>query len=280
MREFLIDEDHEPLPFVGSTSRTDDPIRVADRIRSILGFQTNWAAEQDSWTAAIEALREAIERVGILVAVNGVVGNNSHRKLNTAEFRGFVLVDEYAPLVFVNGSDGKAAQMFTLGHELAHVFIGSSAAFDLRQLQPAEDPGELICDRIAAEFLVPQAELSAYWPSARDQSEPFQYVARHFKISVLVAARRALDLNLIDRPTFFEFYAEYQNDERRKKSLTSAGGDFYANQKYRIGRRLATAVIQAARKGTLLYSEAYRLTGLHGKTFDGFVDYLEGGGRS
>ena len=280
MREFLIDEDQEPLSFVGSASEGDDPVRIAEHIRTLLSFQPSWAAQHKTWTDALRALREAIETAGILVTVNGVVGNSNHRKLDTAEFRGFVLVDEYAPLVFINGSDSKAAQMFTLGHELAHVLVGSSAAFDLRQLQPADDAGELFCDRVAAEFLVPRTELMDYWASAHAHSEPFQSIARRFKVSTLVAARRALDLNLIDRSAFFVFYDEYERDERRRRSVGSDGGDFYANQNLRVGRRLATAVIRATRKGTLLYSEAYRLTGLHGKTFDGYAQYLERGGRS
>ena len=123
-----------------------------------------------------------------------------------SEFPGFVLVDEYAPLVFLNGADGKAAQMFTLAHELAHVWLGSSAVFDLRELQPAADEVEQACNRVAAEFLVPGDEMREVWSSVRYESERFQQIARRFKVSELVAARRALDLRLITRNEFLEFY--------------------------------------------------------------------------
>jgi Zn-dependent peptidase ImmA (M78 family) len=111
-----------------------------------------------TWSDALRRLREAIEEARILVVVNGIVGNNTHRKLDPEEFRGFVLVDAYAPLIFVNNADGKAAQMFTLAHELAHVIFGSSAAFDLRRLMPAHDKTELACNQVAAEFLSRNAE--------------------------------------------------------------------------------------------------------------------------
>lgn len=275
MREFLIEQGQGRLPFVGSARPNESPHAVADRIRRTLGFEEGWAAQQPTWTHALRVLRDVIEEAGILVVVNGIVGNNTHRKLDPNEFRGFVLVDDHAPLVFVNGADGRAAQMFTLAHELAHVFFGSSAAFDLRELRPADDPTEQACNRVAAEFLVLEPELRQVWPSARRDPEPFQAIARHFKVSALVAARRTLDLGLIRRAEFLEFYADYQEDERRTAARRSEGGDFYATQNGRVGRRFAHAIGQAVREEKLLYFEAYRLTGLYGRAFERYVGSLD-----
>ncbi|MGE5484149.1 MAG: ImmA/IrrE family metallo-endopeptidase [Ignavibacteriales bacterium] len=271
MRDFLIEQGQERLAFVGSAQLEEQAALTARSLRRTLGLPEGWAALQKTWTDALHVLREAMEDAGILVVVNGIVGNNTHRKLDPQEFRGFVLVDEYAPLLFVNGADYKAAQMFTLAHELAHVFFGSSAAFDLREMQPARDPMEQACNRVAAEFLVPETELCERWPFVRDRSEPFQELARAFKVSVLVAARRALDLGLIQKDAFFEFYHAYEAGERRAAAQRPEGGDFFANQNLRVGKRFASAVIQAAKEGSLLYSEAYQLTGLYGKTFDTYA---------
>lgn len=278
MREFLIEEGQEPLPIAWSAQPDAPPISVADHIRHALRLDEGWAAQQRTWEEALRVLRETMEDAGIIVIVNGVVGNNTHRKLNPSEFRGFVLVDKYAPLVFVNGVDAKAAQMFTLAHELAHVFFGSSAAFDLREMQPADDPIEQACNRVAAEFLVPERELRQIWSSVKNDPEPFQTIARQFKVSTLVAARRAMDLQLIQKEAFFDFYRAYQRDERERRAATppSKGGDFHLIQNLRVGRRFALAVARAAKEGTLLYSEAYRLTGLYGKTFDSYMNSLGG----
>ena len=274
MRDFLIEQGQARLTFVQSARLLEATHAVADRIRQTLGFEEGWAASQSTWAGALRILREAIERAGILVIVNGIVGNNTHRKLNPNEFRGFVLVDEYAPLLFVNGADGKAAQMFTLAHELAHVFFGSSAAFDLREMQPADDPAELACNHVAAEFLVPESSLRQVWKSVGSSPEIFQAIARQFKVSELVAARRALDLRYIQKTEFLDFYDSYRRSERRKNTRRTEGGDFYATQNLRVGHRFAYAVVRAAKEGKLLYSDAYHLTGLHGKAFDRYAATL------
>jgi len=274
MRDFLVEQGENPLPFVGSSTLAAEPTQAAASIREVLGRKREWASQHPTWTDALRALRAAIEEAGILLAINGVVGNNVHRGLDTKEFRGFVLVDEYAPLIFVNGADAKAAQMFTLAHELAHVWLGRGGVFNLEALQPADDDVEKFCNRVAAEFLIPARELNACWSGAAQTPEPFQTLARRFKVSPLVAARRALDLGLIDKTDFFEFYEEYQKDERRKASQRPAGGDFYATQEARLGRRFANAVIRAAKEGRLLYRDAYHLTGLYGETFDRYAKAL------
>ena len=273
MRDFLFEQGHEALAFVGSVGLQSDSNDVAAGIRAALSLSNDWARQESTWTEALRTLREATEGAGILVVINGIVGNNTRRKLDRNEFQGFVLADEYAPLIFINGADFKAAQMFTLAHELAHLWLGRGGVINFDEMQPVNNEVELFCNRAAAEFLVPAAELAAVWREAQEADEPFQLLARHFKVSPVVAARRALDLQLMRRQEFFDFYREYQEDERRVKR-TSSGGDFYATQGTRIGERFANAVISAVKEGRLLYRDAYRLTGLHGKTFDRYAEHL------
>ncbi|GIV23771.1 MAG: hypothetical protein KatS3mg025_1430 [Bacteroidia bacterium] len=243
-------------------------------MREALKLETTWAASLPTWTDALRTLCQRAEEAGILVVINSIVGNNTHRKLSVAEFRGFVLVDAYAPLVFLNGADSKAAQMFTLAHELAHVWLGYSASFDLYELQPAHDAIEQACNRIAAEFLVPAQPFQEFWPEAKRRPKPFQALARRFKVSAIVAARRALDLRLIAQEEFRAFYHDYIRREQRAAPSAEGGGDFYATQIPRLGRRFAEVVMQAVKEGSLLYHEAYRLTGLYGRTFDKLAEAL------
>ncbi|HZK56156.1 MAG TPA: ImmA/IrrE family metallo-endopeptidase [Desulfosporosinus sp.] len=278
MREYLIDLGNDTLDFVGVKNVNSDPIEIAKEIRAKLGLKDGWASKYNTWQEALRMLYQKIENVGIILVINGIVGNNTHRKLDVNEFRGFVLTDEYAPLIFINGADGKAAQMFTLAHELAHVWFGVSAAFDLRNLQAANNDIEKVCNIVAAEFLVPEIELREIWKSVKNKDLKFQVLARHFKVSEIVAARRALDLTLITRDEFFQFYQNSTRAENHASSSSSSGGDFYASQNFRIGRRFGASVIRATMEGKLLYTEAYRLTGIRGKTFSEFATRLGFGG--
>ncbi|NLV23000.1 MAG: ImmA/IrrE family metallo-endopeptidase [Syntrophomonadaceae bacterium] len=275
LHEYLADQKYDFLKFVGSKSINDNPIHIAKAIRETLGLKDGWAAEFSTWQDALRNLFNKVDEARILLVVNGIVGNNTHRKLDVNEFRGFVLVDEYAPLIFINGADGKAAQMFTLAHELAHIWYGSSAAFDLRELHPADNKTEIACNKVAAEFLVPGAEFLKVWPSVENNSNRFQQLARQFKVSEIVAARRALDLKKITSNQFFEFY--YNRITAEAKS-NGNGGNFYSTQNYRIGRRFGEAIITATKEGKILYNEAYRLTGLNGNTFAEFASRLGFGG--
>ncbi|NQU20928.1 MAG: ImmA/IrrE family metallo-endopeptidase, partial [Candidatus Nealsonbacteria bacterium] len=276
MRDFLIEEGQGPLKFVGSVKRPGTIEAVSSQIRSTLGLSKNWARKHPSWTAALDALRRAAEDAGILVAVNGIVGNNTHRKLDPQEFRGFVLSDEYAPLVFINNADFKSAQMFTMAHELAHLWIGRGGLFNLISMMPANDKIERFCNRVAAEFLIPGKDLKNCWADVEDSTDRFRRLARSFKVSPLVAARRALDLKLISRDAFFVFYNRYREEEHGLTAAKKRGGNFYHNQNVRLGRRFASAVVRAAREGRLLYRDAYQLTGLNGKTFDCYAEILMG----
>ena len=279
MREYLIAEGHDRLSFVGSVTPSGDPAVIAQHIRRAIGIEEDWAQRQPSWTVALKNMILQVENAGILVMSNGIVENNTHRKLDSAEFRGFVLVDDYAPLVFLNGADGNAPRMFTLAHELAHIWLGASSSFDLKNLQPANNEIELACNHIAAEFLVPSSVLNALWPQLSKKDNPCQLLARRFKVSEIVAARRLLDREMISREEFYRFYREWQANELRLAHKTAddeGGGDFYANQNIRIGQRFGDFLTRSVQAGSTLYSEAWRLTNLKKNTFQEYAKMVFG----
>ena len=261
MREELIDTGAAPLDFVGAHHTNGDYGAVAGAMRDALLLDDDWASSAPTWSDAIRLLRDQAERAGILVVCNGVVGNNTSRKLNPGEFQGFALVDEYAPFIFVNNADFRSAQMFTLAHELAHLFVGSEGVSAFELLLPSAHDTEQLCDKIAAEFLVPEIEFREFWDYVGEYLDPYQQAAHHFKVSRIVAARRALDLDLIDRETFFDFYNAHKNQGSRSQ-LTKSSGNFWNNQSWRIGRRFAETVVRAMQAGRLPYREACVLTDL------------------
>lgn len=274
IREVRLEEGFDPLPFVASIEASGSVVSVAREIRERLGLVDDWAKSLPTWEDALAQLRRASEDIGILVFSNSVVGSNNHRPLDPEEFRGFVLVDGIAPSIFLNDADSKSARMFTLAHELVHVWIGQDAIVNLVNLMPTRDETERFCSRVAAELLVPKHKMLERWEDAHQTADPFASIGRWFKVSPLVAARRALDLGLIGESEFFDFYradrAAYFNRKALEKQKRG-GGNFYATQAVRLGRPFSDAVVRSAREGRLLYTEAHRLLGMKGETFSKYA---------
>lgn len=266
LKNYLQENDFEKLPFVGKFINIFNIDDIVRDIRQTLNLTENWASNFATWQEAQDYLIQNVEDKGIITVFNGVVENNGHRKIPVDECRGFVLVDQVAPFMFINNSDSKAAQMFTIVHELAHIWTGHSAGFDFRKLEPANDSIEILCDKVAAEFLVPASMLNIIWQETQD----FKRLSRYFKVSEIVIARRALDTNKISKQHFLNFYNEYINREIARKENQPSGGDFYATTRKRLSPTFAYHINNAIKSNQLLYRDAYRLTSLKGDTFQTF----------
>jgi len=267
LTEYMRESGYEDLPFVGKYNVGTGYLAIVNDIRNTLHLKQNWASKHPTWERTLDFLTYKIEEAGIIVTFNGIVENNTTRKISVDECRGFVLVNELAPFLYINSADTKAAQMFTLIHELAHIWLGESAGFDLDNMLPADHPMELLCDQVAAEFLVPGELLVKIYQ--REQS--ISTLSRQFKVSPIVIGRRLLDLGLIEKPSFFRFYNEYIEFINKKKESQGTGGNFYATAKKRISLRFATYINNAVNENKLLYRDAYKLTSLKGDTYSRFM---------
>lgn len=267
LKNYLKDNGFQPLPYVGKFKNEGNVKAIAADIRRTLGLTEDWASQFSNGLKAQDHIVEKMGDMGIIASFNSIVENNTHRPIPIEECRGFVLVDDDAPFMFINNADFKSAQMFSILHELAHVWTGHSAGFDFRKLLPADDPIELRCNKIAAEFLVPEQEFETVW-----NKKPHDYnnASRYFKVNEIVIARRALDTGKITKPDFFDFYESYSKNERAKKERQDSGGNFYATARRRISVPFANHVNQAVKSGDLLYRDAYKLTGLKGDTLEKF----------
>lgn len=271
LTNYLKESEYPDLEFVGKYNEKSNYFEIVKEIRDSLKLPSNWASKMGTWEEALDYLTLQIEEIGIIVNFNGIVGNNTKRKIPVDECRGFVLVNKKAPFLFINSADAKAAQMFTLIHELAHIWLGESAGFDNHQMLPANDPVEKLCDQVAAEFLVPELFLKEKWKDSTN----FKYLSKVFKVSPIVVARRCLDLNLINKTAFFDFYNNYIQEYQFKKENQKSGGNFYATAKKRISLRFASFVNNAVNENNLLYRDAYKLTSLKGNTYEKFInEYL------
>jgi Zn-dependent peptidase ImmA (M78 family) len=258
------------VAFVGSATPATPPEEAARRMRETLGFDLDQRRDCATWTDALRLFVRQAEGAGVLVMVNGVVLSNTHRPLDPAEFRGFALADRLAPLVFIKGADTKAAQMFTLAHELAHLWLGTSAVSDLGAAPPAGHRREEVwCNAVAAELLAPLEVVRAESAAREPLDDTLRRLARRFKVSTLVILRRLLDAGRLDRPAFD---AAWRAEIARLQAITergAGGGDFYRTTLARVGHRFARAVVESTLEGQTLYRDAFRMLGVaRSETFD------------
>lgn len=264
-----LQEIKEPrLKFVGSFTLKDDPGKVAADIRRVLGMNLALRRAARYWGDYVAKLSGRSEDVGILVMRSGVVGNATRRKLSSGEFQGFALTDPLAPIVFVNSDDFKAAQVFTLVHELAHIWIGKSAIsrFDPTIPREPESPIELFCNQVSAEVLAPRQEFEEVWTNAEIEMLVGR-LSRYFWVSTLVILRRAYELDKITKKEFFE---HVELERKKYKRQQASGGNYYRNVIARMGSQFTKSVLAEVRAGNLLYRDAARLLRMKVPTFTKF----------
>jgi Zn-dependent peptidase ImmA (M78 family) len=258
-RDFARSERESPLSFVGSASLKSSVEETAENMRRALNFDIEERRQLPTWTEALRRFIEQADARGIMVMCSGVVLNNNYRPLDPDEFRGFALVDSLAPLVFINGADTKAAQMFTLAHELAHIWLGQSAVSDAQASQPSGNNSEQWCNQVAAELLVPLALLRREY---RDDSElhgELNRLAKRFKVSTLVILRRIHDAGGLTKNEFWQAYeAEL---ERLLAMPKGSGGNFYLTQAARVSKRFARALVISTLEGQTLHRDAFQMLG-------------------
>ncbi len=248
-----------PLAFVGSVTVTQGAVRTAARIRHALGFDVEERRWLPTWTDALRRFIEQADDMGVMVMVSGVVGSNNRRKLDPQEFRGFALSDSVAPLVFINGADTKAAQMFTLAHEMVHIWLGQSALSNAQAALLPDHEVERWCNQVAAELLVPLDLFRDEYDRRAELREETDRLARRFKVSTLVILRRIHDAGGLTRDAYWTAYDE---ELARLRALPKgSGGNFYLTLGARASKRFARALVVSTLEGRSSFTEAFRLLG-------------------
>ena len=281
MRDALIEDGFLPHEFVGSATIENNTEALASKITQELKLKINWNKNNPN---TFNVLREEISNLGILVMQNGVVGNNNHRILNVAEFRAFVLIDQYVPLIFLNARDSTNAKVFSLCHELVHVWLGVDELYNdnFTSNQIVNNSQlEKFCNEVAAEMLLPLSSIQSTLEPQLDIYTNIKHISKVFNVSELVVCIRLKEKKIIDNKVFNEVYANLLIEMRENllgKQLQEkkSGGDYYATNGSRLDARFATTVSRKAREGRILYTEAYELIGAKGKTYDNLIKYVEG----
>lgn len=265
---FLEDSGNEPLSFIGACVGNQNAKGAVSLIRSMLSLEDGWAHSLRT-DEAVRLLREKIESAGVYTCAGSFFHHGS-RPYDVSEFRGFVLADDYAPIIFLNTQDAKSAQLFTLIHEFAHLLFNETGVDDLAYEIPEK---EGLCDSVAAEVLVPASLVFAFFDQMPTE-EAVSFLRKTTKASEIVCLRRARELGCITRDDFFRIYGDYKRRlgeickaERKRRG---GGPSYYIVQKSMLGGLFADTVFEGVKSESLLFSDAYRLTDMKASSFKKF----------
>lgn len=254
-KEYLKLQLAERNPIIGRFSVTDGVTAIVQNMRIELGVGEH--PDRGKWDDYYRDLVNRIESLGILVMRQSNLGHHT-RPLRVEEFRGFAIADEYAPIIFVNHADTLGARLFTLIHELCHIWIGQSGISDSNTKTHRAE--EILCNAVAAEFLVPADEFESLWDQNLEKwQENLVLLEEHFHVSTWVLARRALTLNFITQDEYHSYIAARQAAYKNRES--SSGPSYYKTKKAQISNLFSRAVVSEALSGQLLLRDASQLLG-------------------
>lgn len=283
MHDHLVSEKVPPLNYVGCLKQVTGYTEIAKTIRNILLLKEDWFTDSKDAAASFKALRKAISDSGTIVMMSGIVKNNTKRTLSVDEFRAFTLIDKYIPLIFINSNDSPNGRVFSLLHEFAHICLGENSFFNYQYDNNSKiSPTETVCNRAAAEILVPDNLFIQEWyhvRTANTLNDTLTKLAHYFKCSISVIARKACDHEFIGYAYYVKLSESiYKNfkDSLKDKKPPQGGGDFYHTIASRIDHRFFKTLVNSVNEGTTLHSEAFRLTNTNSHSFRKLVQTMEG----
>lgn len=258
-----------------SISYDDTPILAAQKLRTYFNLDDFWQDGFKTQYLQFKFLRKIIESKGILVMMNGIVGDNTHRVLDIEEFRAFALNDNYSPLIFINRNDTFGGMIFSIVHEFYHLIIDKNNDDILLEDDTIENERKI--NSFTAEFLVPSNILSQVFEPEGDLFREVDRLADSFNVSTSVIAIRLYKLGLIDVEMQNKIIRDakyYFNLSKNQRENQQTGGNYYNTKASRISSRFYISVIHQAETGKIQYTEAFRLLNLKGKTYDRFKSHV------
>jgi len=269
VREILQESEKGTLNFIGSVSLTSNPNEVAHQIRTTLNYDISNQKRLTSVSNLFSYIRNLAAEHGIYVMVQGNLGS-THTNMFPEIFRGFTLCDRIAPFIVVNPNDTKTANVFTLIHEFCHLWLGDTGVSNWNSLNikdsiPAS-PKEVFCDRVSAEFLVPEHDLIEHWDTLTigyEKDIVISRIAQKLKVSPIVIARRLLEFNKITSDYYWDWYDAYQKEWLTiKEKLRHAKKEplsYRIRARNKLGIALISTVLDATNKGRISEMEASRI---------------------
>jgi Zn-dependent peptidase ImmA (M78 family)/transcriptional regulator with XRE-family HTH domain len=273
---YAIENRLDKIDFIGKYSLSDNPCDVAKEFIKVLNITLDDRKKFKSKDDMLQYFQKKIDDAGVFVMSNSVVDNNNYRKLRVDEFRGFALSSQFAPLIFINYSDCLAGQIFTLFHEFGHLLLGESGLSDVSVNNFSTISNEKWCNELAAELLVPSDLLINVFNKKSSILDEIKRLVNIFKVSNLVMIRRLHDLSFINKKEFNSLFSDEMKSINSFKKRKSAGGNYFATIKKRIGNRFIYAVISDTLSRNTRFTDAFSLINIKNtQQFDKLAKKLE-----
>lgn len=230
-----------------------------------------WYKGYSDTRAAFNYLREKLESSGITVMQSGVVGSDNNRALNIDEFRGFLLYDDVAPIIFINSNDSVKRKIFTLIHEYIH-FLGQKNDIFIEEDMVSENENEQFIHRITAEFLIPKDHMEEAWDYNVEFNKQIQDLRKRFHVSKVLLAIKLKEMNIINQEAVNEVNKHSETLGAKNIKSTEGGGDYYKTTRSRFGNSFLRTVIQSSDSGDISYTDAFKLLDNSVKAYDYFKE--------
>lgn len=262
------ENDIRPKNFVATIKPTIPTAEFVQIVRDVIGFSLEQQKALKKSDDLFKIIRKHIEMAGIFVIQLGDLGSY-HTSIPTSEFRGIAISEKYAPLIVINPNDIPAAQLFSLLHELAHIFLGDTSISNVGLNNHDGNDKEKICNAFAAEFLLPLAEIHHIENMKKCNVDEILSVASDigykYHVSNMVVIRRLYDTNKITKETFNKanslIAANFKN--RKQVSKTDGGPNKNIVDKSRLGERTVQAINFATEQNLLSPSAAAAILGIN-----------------
>lgn len=271
MKAYRQDLGFDRLSVVGCVSGAHTVDSIVNQIRRDLELDDTWYERRSDAVDSFNHVREQLELCGVIVMMNGIVGQNTHRTLDVDEFRAFAMVDDWAPLIFINAADSNGARLFSILHEVAHIWLGKNDLFNDRQSRiSGVSNTEVICNAVAGELIAPKNVFTSKWDTYdMDTFQKITELSKYFRCGQTVIARKAIDCKKIDQNVYNQVVKtaieNYKQMKENKQNNT--GGNYYHTMKSRLDGCFVRALCESIHMGRTTYTEAYRLTNTNRKTF-------------
>ena len=278
LSNFLSKKKEKKLDFVGRFNINSPADVVAKDLRKTLNIGTFPSAQKPLkyWIEKAES-----KRIFISLSSN----YHTRLKLDSDMFKGFAIADKYAPFIFLNSDDWDHGQIFTLVHELAHIWIGVSGISNETELNIAHSnnihPVEKFCNEVAVKALLPDDELTVFLPNKDEITfKNISRLSRKLGVSNNALLNRALNIRLLDEEKFDSFRKESDNiwkeylikESLKKKS--SGGPNYYVMQLRRSSKAFANIVMDFYKSGKVTGPDASRLLKVKEGNFGKFEKYI------